>query len=188
MDDKPPYLRTVRRPSGDKCIIFFTRLIYMNQQKEPCCVCFDENYNQNDHFICNHPLCSSCYYQLNHLCCPICRSRQCYPYYTLRLYGSTQYVISINLAKYCLYSINYTNFMKKHLKLRVSNKELIQKVNRYREGHKFIIVKGKYHDLTTLYNQELLEQALSNKFSTINKRITMSLYLFRIKNIYGTRC
>jgi hypothetical protein len=39
-----------------------------------------------------------------------------------------------------------------------------------------------------LYNQELLEQALSNKFSTINKRITMSLYLFRIKNIYGTRC
>jgi hypothetical protein len=73
--------------------------------------------------------------------------------------------------------------MKKHLKLRVSNKELITKVNRYREGHKFIIVKGMYQDISTQYNQELLEGALSNRFSTMNKHIMMSLYLFRIRNI-----
>jgi hypothetical protein len=155
----------------------------MNQQKEPCCVCLDENYNQNDHFICCHPLCVPCFYQLNQKSCPICRTRSYFPYYTLRLYGSTQYVVSINLAKYCLYSINYTNFMKKHLKLRVSNKETLIKVNRYREGHKFIIVKGQFTDLTPLYNQELLEGALSNRYSTMNKRIMMSLYLNRIRNI-----
>jgi hypothetical protein len=183
MDNVPPYLRMARKPCGRKNKPLKKCLLYMNQQKEPCCVCFDENYNQNDHFICSHPLCSSCYYQLNQICCPICRSRDHYPYYTLRLYGSTQYVISVNLAKYCLYSINYTNFMKKHLKLRVSNKEIIERVNRFREGNKFIIVKGKYQDISILYNQELLEGVIDSKFSRLNKQIMLSLYLYRVRNI-----
>ena len=44
------------------------------KNSECCSVCLEDDYKQNNKFICNHPLCHECYNKLNKKLCPICRS------------------------------------------------------------------------------------------------------------------
>lgn len=147
--------------------------------KEDCCVCFSDNYVQNDMLICNHALCINCYEKLNLKQCPICRSFDKHPFILIQISNIRNLYIPLpRLHKFCLYSHDYSCYMKRHLKNRVKQ-ETLYKVNRLLGINKFIFYKNNVIHLSEMTNDMLIKFILNNTFSELNKKIIYQLLTLR---------
>jgi hypothetical protein len=130
---------------------------------EPCSVCFAENYTQNDHFFCSHPLCTTCFIQLKTPHCPICRTTKTIPILVISINNYRNRYIQINhLTKFCLYDHDYKTKLNAFLRNRIK-KDFIKKVNKYCPFNRFIIKKKEYLSISDLTNEELINYVLDTK-------------------------
>lgn len=137
----------------------------------PCSVCYSENYLQNSHFLCSHPLCTSCFIKLRTPHCPLCRSTKTHPILKIEINNYRNRYISIQiLTKFVINDRDYKTKMNRFLRERVK-KDFIKKVNNYRPYNRFILVKGQYLSLSDMTNQELTTYCLYNSIAIKNKNI-----------------
>ena len=121
---------------------------------EGCSVCFNDEYKQNENFICIHPLCQDCYNKLDDKKCPICRS------YKRKFIYEPVLIVSVNgtikqqpinkLIKY-VFSKRYKNYFNKLLKKKQTDYDFIKQ-------HGFLSFEGKdrmLHEII-IYNYEFL--------------------------------
>jgi hypothetical protein len=138
---------------------------------EPCSVCFSDYYIQNTHFLCSHPLCTSCFIKLRTNHCPLCRSTQTHPILKIEINNYRNRYISIQiLTKFVINDRDYKTKMNRFLRERVK-KDFIKRVNNYRPFNRFILVKGQYLSISDMSNAELTNYVLNNSISNKNKII-----------------
>ena len=121
------------------------KLSELRKENLMCCVCFNEEYKQNDNFVCNHPLsplCQDCYNKLDDKICPIYRSYKIKYIYEPVLNVSVKGTVKLQpinkLIKY-VFSKRYINYFNKFLENRINNDyEYI-----YKNG--FMMFKLKYY-------------------------------------------
>ena len=150
---------------------------------EACCICFDNNYHQNNVLVCGHPLCHQCYNKLQRKCCPICRSFKRVQVLVIDLKTTKNMYVPINkIFQFCLYSYEWTQYMKKFLINRLKN-ETVLKVNRYRKYDKFILVKKQYKPISELINNDFIELFINKTFSFTNTKIIQQEILHRFSKL-----
>lgn len=134
-----------------------------------CSVCLESSYLQNDALKCAHDLCQHCYNRLIIKKCPICRSFNQYKFIKIELsIEKNAYVREQNLTKYVLYSYEFSNLMRRHIKNR-RRTHILLKANKYLRYNSFIIHKNQHLVLGGIYN--IFHFILYNNFSIINKQI-----------------
>lgn len=144
---------------------------------EDCAVCFASIYEQNDSFMCRHPLCINCYSQLHIKRCPICRSSDRYDIFELQLSRhGTFFVEAKYLTGFVIHSFTFRGYMNRFLKIRLKP-DIVLKANKHLKFEKFILLKGHYFNLADLYNRELVDLIMNHRFNETNTTIIKSMLL-----------
>ena len=151
-----------------------------------CSVCLNDSYIQNNVFVCNHPLCINCFDMLQIKKCPVCRSFN--KEYVFILYDKKRrfnFCYLHNLTNFCLHHYDYKSYLNSFLKKRTT-KNIIQKVNKYRQGHNFIIVKKQFLDIGEKSDREFFDFIIKNSFTGVNGNILVSNLIHRCKKNEGS--